>query len=178
MHVPPGRIAAALAIAAVACAAAVAPLPASALRIAAHATAACQSALPVFDTQIRKRPLAVQNEGDSNAFVTCSMVNPAASSGINRISGATIHLQNIRSGTRLVSCTAVNSMAAPDPGTPLYLTKTVSVPRDVEGSTELHFSSAEFPGSPLLLPGDSLSVSCQLQPGIGVTSTVLFNNAT
>jgi hypothetical protein len=33
----------------------------------------CQAALPVFDGKIRKRPLAVVNEGDSNAFVTCSL---------------------------------------------------------------------------------------------------------
>lgn len=32
----------------------------------------CQAALPVFDGKIRKRPLAVVNEGTSNAFVTCS----------------------------------------------------------------------------------------------------------
>ena len=29
--------------------------------------------LPVFDTQIRKRPLAVGNEGAAPAFVTCSL---------------------------------------------------------------------------------------------------------
>lgn len=33
----------------------------------------CQAALPVFDGKIRKRPLAVVNEGDGNAFVTCSL---------------------------------------------------------------------------------------------------------
>lgn len=153
------------------------PWPASALRVTAQATAVCQGALPAFETLIRKRPLAVQNEGDANAFVTCSLVNPGASSGISRISGATIYLQNLASGTRTVSCTAVNSSAGPAPGAPLYLTRTVTVPRDDEGSTALQFSAADFPGSPVLLPGDTLSVSCTLPPGTGITGTVLANNA-
>jgi hypothetical protein len=36
-----------------------------------HGTANCQSALPVFDGNIRKRPMAFANEGATNAFVTC-----------------------------------------------------------------------------------------------------------
>lgn len=36
-----------------------------------HGTASCQSALPVFDGNIRKRPMALGNEGASTAFVTC-----------------------------------------------------------------------------------------------------------
>ena len=36
-----------------------------------HGTANCQSALPVFDGNIRKRPAAVANEGTATAFVTC-----------------------------------------------------------------------------------------------------------
>ena len=36
-----------------------------------HGTAGCQSALPVFDGNIRKRPLALGNEGSNTAFVTC-----------------------------------------------------------------------------------------------------------
>src|SRR5690606_12832179 len=38
-----------------------------------NATGMCQGALPAFDTQIRKRPLAVRNEGTAPAFVSCSL---------------------------------------------------------------------------------------------------------
>lgn len=46
----------------------------------------CQGALPAFETAIRKRPLAVQNEGDSTTFVTCSFTaqgGPANSTYLN-----------------------------------------------------------------------------------------------
>lgn len=33
----------------------------------------CRPALPAFDGLVRTRPLAMQNEGNSTAFVTCSM---------------------------------------------------------------------------------------------------------
>src|SRR5690554_342572 len=66
---------------------ALAPQPAAALRVVAQATAICQGALPAFETQIRKRPLALQNEGEANAFVTCSFNNPGQNSGGTRISG-------------------------------------------------------------------------------------------
>lgn len=38
-----------------------------------NASAHCQAALPVFDGLIRKRPLAVVNEGQAGAFVTCAI---------------------------------------------------------------------------------------------------------
>src|SRR5690606_32531403 len=36
---------------------------------ASQPVARCQGALPVFETQIRKRPLAIQNEGSASTFV-------------------------------------------------------------------------------------------------------------
>ena len=35
---------------------------------------ACQAALPAYEGLIRKRPMAIQNEGVSTAFVTCAPV--------------------------------------------------------------------------------------------------------
>lgn len=40
-----------------------------------HGTANCQAALPVFDGNIRKRPLAFANEGATHAYVTCDTDN-------------------------------------------------------------------------------------------------------
>lgn len=155
----------------------VAPQPASATRVVAQATAICQGALPAFETRIRKRPLALQNEGGSNAFVTCSFNNPGPNGGTSRISSVTVYLQNLSSGSRTVSCTAVNAAAGGDTDDALYRTKEIQVPRDLDGSTALQFNAADFPGSPILLPGDAVSVSCNLLPGLGIASTVLVNNA-
>jgi hypothetical protein len=55
--------------------AAFAPTTAAAQSVArhqiSHGTAACQAALPVSDAHLRKRPLAIANEGTRTAFVTC-----------------------------------------------------------------------------------------------------------
>ncbi|MGY1458945.1 MULTISPECIES: hypothetical protein [unclassified Luteimonas] len=162
--------------AALVAAAALAPLPAEAIRVVAQATAICQGALPAFETQIRKRPLAVQNEGGTNAFVTCSFNNPGNSNGSSRVSRFTVYLQNM-SSARTVSCTAVNSGAGANGSDALYATKSIRVLRDEDGSTALDFEPGDFVGGAFLLPGDAVSVSCNLLPGIGITSTVLVNNA-
>lgn len=151
--------------------------PASATRVVAQATAICQGALPAFETQIRKRPLALQNEGDVNSFVTCSFNNPGNNAGGSRISSVTVYLQNAAAGARTVSCTAVNTAAGADADETLYATRSIQVPRDAGGSTALEFVSGDFPGAPILMPGDSVSVSCNLLPGTGITATVLLNNA-
>jgi hypothetical protein len=41
----------------------------------------------------------------------------------------------------------------------------------------IEFAADDFPGSPVALPGDIVSVSCKLVPGMGITGTVLVNNA-
>ncbi|MEN1939986.1 hypothetical protein WCE41_01125 [Luteimonas sp. MJ246] len=161
--------------AALAAAAAFAPLPAEATRVVAQATAICQGALPAFETRIRKRPLALQNEGGTNAFVTCSFNNPGNNSGGSRVTGFTVYLQNT-SSARTVSCTGVNSDAGANGSDALYATKSIRVPRDQDGSTALDFEPGDFVAGAFVLPGDAVSVSCNLLPGIGITSTVLVNN--
>jgi hypothetical protein len=162
--------------AAVLVAAAALPQPASATRVVAQATAICQGALPAFETGLRKRPLAMQNEGGTNAFVTCSFNNPGNNTGGSRISGLTIYLQNV-SAARTVSCTAVNAVAGASAADALYVTRSVDVPRDGDASTALQFLPGDFPGGGFLLPGDSVNLSCNLPPGVGITTTVLVNNS-
>lgn len=150
--------------------------PAHALRVTAQATAICQGALPAFETAIRKRPLAVQNEGETDAFVTCSFNNPGTTSGVSRITGATVYLQNLNSGARTVSCTGVNSSATAQPGAPMYATRSVQVPASDTVSTALVFPVSDFPGGGIGFPGDTFSVSCAVRPGVGITGTVLANS--
>lgn len=88
--------------------------PAHAGTSAANGTAFCQSALPVFDTQIRKRPLGVNNEGNANAFVSCSIpvgYNPG------NITNGVIYMTNRNDETVAVTCTLVDGVVA-DAGLP------------------------------------------------------------
>jgi hypothetical protein len=149
--------------------------PAHALRVTAQASAVCQGALPAFETQIRKRPLAVQNEGTAAAFVTCSLNNAGSSSGTSRITQATVYLVNNNTGSRTLSCTGVSAAASPDPE-PLYAVKSVQVPGGSDG-TALSFTADDFPGESFALTGDAFSVSCSITPGTGIGGTVLLNNA-
>lgn len=167
----------ALACGAVAALAALAPQPAHAFRVTAQAVAVCQAALPAFEGAIRKRPLAIQNEGTTDAFVTCALNNIGYNAGTTRISTVLIHAQNQNASSRQISCTAVNSDAA-ETADPLYLARTVQIPAsDDNESIEIAFPAGDFPGAPILLPGDTVSVSCNLVPGMGITGTVLVNNA-
>ena len=174
MHIPSPVSAA---IGAVLVAVASCATPAHATRVTAQATAICQGALPAFETAIRKRPLAVQNEGTTNAFVTCSFVNPGITVGTTQILSASVQLQNLHQETQRVFCTAVSSDAVPAPVPPLYLTKSVFVTPSATASTELTFSAQEFQGGQFLLAGNTISVQCNLPPGVGITGTVLVNNA-
>ena len=153
---------------------ALAPQPAAALRVVAQATAICQGALPAFETQIRKRPLALQNEGEANAFVTCSFNNPGQNSGGTRISGVTIHLQTPRPRD---GGPARGSTPRPAP------TRARAVCHQVDPGAArcgrqhgARVPAADFPGGGFLLPGDSINLSCNLAAGRGITSTVLVNN--
>lgn len=166
-----------LAAGAVAVLAALAPQPGHAFRVTAQAVAVCQGALPSFEGAIRKRPLAVQNEGTTNAFVTCALNNTGYNAGTTFISSVEIYAQNRNSSTRSITCTAVNSSATTSPDDPLYATRTVNVSPSDSNSTLIEFAADDFPGSPVVLPGDTVSVSCNLVPGMGITGTVLVNNA-
>lgn len=151
--------------------------PAHATRVTAQATAICQGALPAFETAIRKRPLALQNEGTQAAFVTCAFVNPGPSDGSARVEAVLVYLQNVNAQTQQVSCTAVNSTATASPAPALYLTKGAFVTPSATSSTQLRFAAAEFGGGASVLPGDTVGVSCNLPPGVGITGTVLVNNS-
>ena len=71
---------------------------------------ACQAALPVFDGQIRKRPLAIQNEGTSNAFITCALRGrfggTSATTGTSAF--VTVGLINNTGSSRTATCTLVD----------------------------------------------------------------------
>lgn len=130
----------------------------------ANATSYCQTALPVFDGNVRKRPLAVQNEGSSNAFVTCSFTAQATDANL-----VTLIANNIGASPASLTCTAVTGL---NTGANEYVVKTVVVP--ASGWQGMQWTGADFNGSPAKIPGIGLfNVSCALPPGVGIGNSVI-----
>ncbi len=125
-----------------------------------HGTASCQSALPVFDGNIRKRPLAVANEGTANAFVTCdsASINNAATG----FSAIAVYLRN-RAGVEgvTVSCTLVNGVFTGGSN----FTKT-STAITVSGVTAIAWDTTDNAGNNFVAP----AVSCALPPGVDISA--------
>lgn len=120
----------------------------------------CQTALPVFDGNVRKRPLAVQNEGTSNAFVTCSFNSQY------RITSVQVYFYN--SGTTgTLNCTGVSGY---NTGPNQFIPKSVSL---TGGGPQglLAWNAADFTGAPAEFPSGHFSISCNLLPGMGVNDS-------
>jgi hypothetical protein len=137
-------------------------------QIATHPTNICQSALPAYDVNVRKRPLAVQNEGSSPVFVTCSYPSGEGRSE-TRMDVVTRVRQYLVNNNPLcllfVQCTGVTGSAFSDENQ--YVTKGVLVPS--QGSNYMIWRPDDFAGSPSTFPGFGLfSISCQLPPGAGL----------
>lgn len=116
-----------------------------------NAAGMCQGALPQFAGTLRARPLALANEGTSDAFVTCSLVgeNGRRYQFINPL------FTNRGGATAVVECTVVTGhafMAA------RFYTRNVTLPPGGGGSIEL----APDPGDPANL----LNMNCKLPPRV------------
>jgi hypothetical protein len=123
-----------------------------------HGTASCQSSLPVFDGNIRKRPMAVANEGSTTAFVTCDTesINNAGT-GFTAVG---VFVKN-RAGTAglTVNCTLVNGVLSPSGSFP----KT-SPAIAVGGISQIAWTTADNSGANFAAP----AVSCALPAGVDI----------
>jgi hypothetical protein len=130
---------------------------------------ACQSALPVFDGNIRKRPLAVANEGTSNAFVTCSFttVGPELA---NLVESYKLFVSNAGTGTVDINCTGVGGVQGG-----IINQAPQSIPLTIRlVSGEKRFFSyfpAQFLGGVL---SNYFSVSCSLPLGTSINDMQVF----
>lgn len=124
-----------------------------------HGTANCQSALPVFDGNIRKRPAAVANEGTATAFVTCD--SESINDGATGFSQVGVYVLN-RAGTDGVTltCTLVNAVFTAG----ATVTKTsAAIPASSTGF--ITWSTADNGGNNFTAP----AVSCALPPGVDIS---------
>ena len=126
---------------------------------ATNGAGACQGALPAFAGTLRARPLAIQNEGDATAFVTCSLDagDGTYSKSIPRV---VVSVRNNSAATVEIPCTMVDGWGS----YAQYLTRTVTV--TANSTWAFAFTSSELPGAPAKFSMPNLS--CQLPPQTGV----------
>lgn len=119
-----------------------------------HGTASCQAALPVFDGNVRKRPLAFANEGSGNAFVTCDTdsFSTAAEGTFTLIS---VFFNNNGAGMPAIDCTLVNIGASAT----TYVSKSTGAIAPGQSSFLL-WSSSDNGGELFRSP----AISCNLPP--------------
>ncbi|MEO6250913.1 MAG: hypothetical protein ABIO59_09580 [Luteimonas sp.] len=122
-----------------------------------HASGFCQGALPSFDTNIRKRPLAVANEGTATAFVSCSMEKERNDA---KITEATLKVFNRGTASADVSCTLVHGFQSSF--SPTYISKTATV--DAGGSAFISWLPVDNAGANY----SWLNWSCSLPPGTDI----------
>jgi len=91
-----------------------------------NATGVCQGNLPASDTNIRKRPTAVRNEGTGNSFVNCSTMNLFD----NEVTTAGIYVNNAGATPATISCTMVNGRQS---FAPAFFPKSAEFPAGTSG---------------------------------------------
>jgi hypothetical protein len=88
-----------------------------------QASGACQGALPNYENNFRKRPLAVANEGTTNAFVTCGVRTTEDTSVANAVE---LFVTNRNAAAVDVNCTLVDGIFDNTIGFANYYPQTVS----------------------------------------------------
>ena len=127
----------------------------------------CQAALPAVEGLVRKRPLAIQNESDGTAFVSCSLVGPSDFG--TGVSVAEIGLINNSGSVAMATCTLVSGIAN---GANEYFTRTVSVP--TTGWRNLGWTSVGDNGGENF--DLAVNASCNLPAGVGISYTITYYN--
>jgi hypothetical protein len=140
-------------------------------RLISNPAGVCQGALPAFETAIRKRPLAVQNEGTSNAFVTCSFTSQGNFGGsITNPTSVEVYFNSISGADVEISCTGVSGFVG---GGNQFLVKNATALANGSQAV-LTWVAADFSGAPANFPSGLFSISCNIPPGGAINDTYVF----
>ena len=126
-----------------------------------HGNANCHSALPVFDANMRHRPMAFANDSTTaSAFVTCDTEHMDNSNGA-KFSAVGVYFTNRSSATTSVNCTLVTGLV-PFVTVKFYPKVSTSMPPGVNGLVAWDVSDNAFVkfGFP--------TVSCNLPPSVEI----------
>ena len=133
-----------------------------------NATGACQSALPVFDGQIRKRPLALQNEGTASAFVSCSFMGTDRGIGGPRsVNAVYLSADNNTASDVSLTCTLVDGYSG---GSNTFIPKTITMLPNSKVNTFL-WQPSDNGG---LNYAYTVNVSCNLPVGTGLSVSFIY----
>lgn len=126
----------------------------------ANATGPCNGALPAYEGALRKRPLALRNEGSSSAFVSCSMQSDGGQN--NGYASALITFVNRNASSTAVDCTMVAGIVAElGEEAPTYYPQTLGIPGNTAGI--MAWEAADFE---LETFDNWLNFTCNLPPGV------------
>jgi hypothetical protein len=130
----------------------------------ANAPAFCQASLHAYDVHLRKRPLAIQNEGTSNAFVSCSLLgqdsHPWSTTKV------AIWATNNDDAPHTLTCTGISGY---NTGPNIAVVKTINIPASGQGPPDV--AVAWLPEDGVL--GRLFSVSCILPPGVSLNDIMI-----
>lgn len=116
----------------------------------------CQGALPSFEGAFRKRPLGINNEGASSAFVSCAI----RADFDDDLVGVGVLFTNRGAGAATINCTLVSGVALPAPfAPPVMIPKSVSIAAN--DFAVMSWSTGDNGGEPFALP----NLSCSIPPG-------------
>lgn len=125
-----------------------------------NSPAICQPASPLFDHSIRKRPLAVQNEGTRHAFVTCSLITQGGS--ITRVG---MWASAFDDASHTLSCTGVTGY---NTGPNFVAVKTIQISASGPPDVAIVWQAEDFGSGRVVFPSHLFSVSCSLPPGVSL----------
>jgi hypothetical protein len=148
------------------------------LTFSSNPSARCQPATKASEALIRKRPLAMVNEGTSNATINCAFELEARQTLAQQV---TVFLSNSTATAVNATCTGVSGWEGmtEEPGVPPVLTEYVPVQLSVPAggqSEAFQWADADFENG----TGGLISVSCVLPPGVAINDTyadVLIDDA-
>lgn len=146
----------------VAAAAFMAPTDARAQEFQQNASGTCQGALPVYDTNLRNRPMGIINVGITGAYVSCSVYSEYAQDHTI----AAVQIANPTGADVDVSCTIVTGRSSFD-HTFYPLTQTF-----VAGSNGF---MVQFLDPLVDLGTDLINASCLLPPGVELSYMAVVN---
>jgi hypothetical protein len=133
--------------------------------LGAGPTALCQSALPVYDGLIRKRPLAVQNEGTKSAYVTCSFVTQ----DVKTITYAEVWAASNDGTPKTLTCVGVTGFQS---GPNQYVALAVDLPANGV-QQDIGWDPFMFTGGSSTFPSSHFSISCLVAPGVSLNQLEL-----
>lgn len=131
-----------------------------------NAAAHCQASLSKFDDALRKRPLAVQNEGTTSVFVTCAIPTQG------QVQGLEVYVSSQDGSDAPVACTAVTGWHG---GTNYYATKVTDTAYGYGG---FFWNASDFVEGATEFPTSFLAMSCKLAPGTGLNDFWLHYSET